>query len=131
MRFESLPVPYDCRIIYRLVAEVPKGEVASYGMIASLIHGVTSRMVGRALSQLEAGTKTPWHRIVQSSGRIAPRPGAAEQRDRLAKEGVTFRKNGAVEWKAHCWKGPSQKWIEKSGADIHDVMETIASWSRK
>lgn len=131
MRFESLPVPYDCRIIYRLIAEVKKGEVASYGMIASLLPGVTSRMVGRALSQLEAGTKTPWHRIVQSSGRIAPRPGAAEQRDRLVKEGVAFRKNGAVDWSAHLWRGPSQKWIDRTGDDIHDVMETIAGWSRK
>lgn len=121
-------MPIDHKIIWRLVAEVRKGEAASYGMIASLLPGVTSRMVGRALGALPAATKTPWHRIVQSTGKIAPRPGAGEQRARLLKEGVKFRKSGAVDWGRHRWRGPSQEWIDKSGLDPHDAMAIIAGW---
>ena len=123
-------MPSDYKEIYALVRQVPKGAVASYGMIASLLPGVSARLVGRALGQLDDGTKTPWQRIINSSGAIAPRPGAGEQRDRLKAEGVSFRKNGHVDLKSHLWRGPSQRWIEKSGMDPIDVMEIIAAWRR-
>ena len=115
--------------VYDLVREVPKGEVAGYGMIASFLPGVTSRMVGRALAHLE-GDGAPWHRIVNSGGGIAERPGAAEQRRRLKKEGVAFRRNGNVDWKAHRWRGPSQGWVDRTGADPVLVMEVVAGWAR-
>lgn len=115
--------------IYALIREVPKGEVASYGMIASLIPGVGPRQVARAMRTAPKGLA--WYRIITSSGAMADHSGAEEQRRLLKKEGVAFRKNGAVDWTAHLWRGPSQKWIDRSGADIHDVMETIAGWSRK
>lgn len=118
----------DKAVIYALIREVPKGEVASYGMIASLLSGVGPRQVGAALSHMQAGVKIPWHRIVQSSGAIAPRVGAERQRDLLSAEGVTFRKNGAVDLCAYRWRGPSQRWIAKSGLDIEAVMEIIAGW---
>ncbi len=121
---------FDFNVVYDLVNEVPKGEVASYGMIASLLPGVTARMVGRALSQMPAEMKTPWHRIVQSSGAIAPRDGAQKQRDLLAAEGVVFRQNGGIDWKNHRWRGPSQKWVAKSGMDPVEVMEIISGWRR-
>ena len=121
---------YDYNIIYALIKDVPKGEVASYGMIASLLPGVTARMVGRALSHLGDGSQTPWHRIVNATGAIAPRPGAAEQRERLKAEGVLFRKNGGVDWRECAWRGPSQRWIGKSNADPVAVMEIVAGWAR-
>ncbi len=119
----------DYDSIYGLIREVPKGEVASYGMIASLIPGVGPRQVARAMRTAPNGL--PWYRIITASGAMADHSGAEEQRRRLKREGVTFRRNGVVDWSAHRWKGPSQKWIDRSGADIHDVMETIADWSRK
>lgn len=119
---------YDYGLIYRLIDEVPKGEVASYGMIASLLPGVTSRMVGRALSHMPRGEKAPWHRIVNASGAISARPGAGEHRMRLKTEGVAFRKNGHVDLSAHRWRGPSPVWIAKTGADPVEVMEIVASW---
>ncbi len=100
-------------------------------MLASLLPGVTARMVGRALSRLEDGAKTPWHRIVNSTGAIAPRPGAAEQRQRLEGEGIAFRKNGHVDMGAHQWPGPSPIWIEKSCMDPIDVMEIVSTWRRR
>jgi methylated-DNA-protein-cysteine methyltransferase-like protein len=119
----------DFTLIHSLIREVPKGEVASYGMIASLLPGVGPRQVARALRS--APNDLAWYRILTASGAPADHSGAAEQRRLLKKEGVAFRKNGAVDWSAHRWKGPSQKWIDRHGADIHDVLETIAGWSGK
>jgi len=119
---------FDFDEVYSLIEEVPKGETASYGMIASLLPGVTARMVGRALAHLSDGAATPWHRIVQSSGAIASRPGAGEQRERLTAEGVTFRKNGGVDIKRHRWRGPSPAWIVKTERDPIEIMEIIVRW---
>jgi methylated-DNA-protein-cysteine methyltransferase-like protein len=116
----------DYSPIYALIREVPKGEVASYGMIASLVPGAGPRQAARALRNAPKGL--PWHRIITSSGAMADHSGAEKQRRLLKAEGVKFKKNGAVDWSAHRWRGPSQKWIEKSGLDIESVMEIIASW---
>lgn len=123
-------MPFDPKPIYQLVDDIPKGQVASYGMIASLLPGVTARMVGRAMSQLETGSKTPWHRIVQSAGTIAERLSAGVQREKLKEEGVDFRKSGAVDWSACRWQGPSQRWIARTGADPERVLEILSTWPR-
>lgn len=114
--------------IYTLIREVPQGEVASYGMIASLIPGVGPRMIARALRT--APKDLPWFRIITSSGAMADHSGASRQCDLLRKEGVSFRRNGAVDWAKHRWRGPSQDWIEKSGFETEAVMEIIAGWRR-
>lgn len=121
-----MSVDYDN--VHALIREVPKGEVASYGMIASLLPGVGPRQVARALRTAPKGL--PWQRVITASGAMADHNGAARQRALLKKEGVAFKKNGAVEWSAHRWRGPSQKWIDKSGLDIERVMEIIADWKK-
>lgn len=116
----------DYAPIYALIREVPKGEAASYGMIASLLPGVGPRQVARAMRFAPKGL--PWFRIITSSGAMADHSGAEEQRRRLKKEGVAFRKNGAVDWKTCRWRGPSQQWIDANGMDIEAAMEIIAGW---
>lgn len=115
-------------VITSLIAEIGCGEVASYGMIASLLPGVTPRMVGSALRALGPKSAVPWHRVVQSAGTIADRQGAALQRKKLIAEGVAFRPNGAVDWKKHRWRGPSPVWIARAGLDFDDAMAVIAGW---
>ncbi len=85
-------------------------------------------MVARALRS--APKDLPWFRIVTASGAPADHSGAEEQRRKLKQEGVVFRKNGAVDWSASRWRGPSQKWIDKGGHDLHEVMEIVAGWDR-
>lgn len=121
-------MPTDVKPIHDLIRQVRKGEAASYGMIASLIPGVGPRMVARAMRTAPKGLA--WYRIVTASGAPADHSGAHEQRRRLKAEGVTFRKNGAVDWSKHRWRGPSQTWIEQNGLSIEDAMEIIAGWSR-
>ncbi|WP_428407801.1 MGMT family protein [Hyphococcus sp.] len=118
----------DYDAIHVLIREVPKGEVASYGMIASLLPGVGPRQVARAM--WTAPKTLAWYRIITASGAPADHSGAEEQRRRLKKEGVAFKKNGSVDWAQCRWKGPSQKWLDKSGREIEEVMEIIASWKR-
>jgi len=122
-------VATDYDPIYALIREVPKGEVASYGMIASLIPGAGPRQVARAMRTAPDDIK--WYRIITSSGAMADHSGAEEQRRRLKREGVAFRKSGAVDWSKHRWRGPSQHWIEANGRDFEDVMETDAGWGRR
>jgi methylated-DNA-protein-cysteine methyltransferase-like protein len=126
--FRAVAMPVDYAPIHDLIRDVPAGAAASYGMIASLVPGAGPRQVARALREAPRGLQLPWHRIVTASGAPADHSGAAEQRRRLKKEGVAFRKNGAVDWSQSRWQGPSAAWIAKTGADPLDVMEIVAGW---
>ena len=116
----------DYTPVYVLIREVPKGEVASYGMIASLLRGVGPRQVARAMRT--APKDLPWHRIITASGAPADHSGAVRQRSLLKKEGVAFRKSGRVDWAAHRWRGPSKDWIDNMRADPIEVLEIVSGW---
>ena len=90
--------------IWQIVSRIPAGQVASYGQIAHLA-GVPShaRLVGRILSRLPAGTRLPWHRVVNSQGRIT-NPNREGQRRRLESEGVTLL-NGRISLRVYGWDG--------------------------
>ena len=79
--------------IWETIAEIPRGNVASYGQIAE-IAGIPrgARQVGYALRQLPEGYRAvPWHRVLQVSGKIAFQKGSRpykEQSKRLLTEDV-------------------------------------------
>ncbi len=92
--------------IYRLVRRVPKGKVSSYGDIASMCRrDVSARTVGWAMS--DAPPDVPWHRIVNSRGRltIGRRSVALMdlQRSLLEAEGVTFVRFDQAIIEKHRW----------------------------
>lgn len=80
--------------VFSVMAEIPPGRVTTYGRIAAMAEGVTPRMVARALRELPEGHGLPWFRIITASRRLADHPGAAEQRERLAAEGVVLDGRG-------------------------------------
>jgi methylated-DNA-protein-cysteine methyltransferase-like protein len=89
--------------IWKAVAAVPRGQVASYGGIA-LRAGLPrrARLVGHALKVAPASLKLPWHRVLNAQGRISLPAGSKAhrmQRRLLEEEGVRFR-NGRVDRKA-------------------------------
>lgn len=96
----------DENLIYEIlsaVEEIPEGCVASYGQIARLIgREKNSRLVGKVLSMAQFYGHYPCHRVVNHAGRLAPH--FPEQRERLAAEGITFRKNGNVDMQKHQWQ---------------------------
>jgi len=86
--------------IWKAVAAIPRGEVASYGGIARRA-GLPrrARFVGHALKVAPASLRLPWHRVLNAQGRISLPAGSKAhrlQRRLLEEEGVRFR-NGRVD----------------------------------
>jgi methylated-DNA-protein-cysteine methyltransferase-like protein len=69
-----------------VVAEIPKGRVATYGDIAARAGSRSPRLAGYVLAQL-SDDDTPWHRVLRADGTPAPHL-AAEQLRRLRVERV-------------------------------------------
>jgi methylated-DNA-protein-cysteine methyltransferase related protein len=85
--------------IYLALAAIPEGQVIAYGQLGKLA-GLTNgaRQVARALCELPEGSNLPWHRVINSQGKIAMAPGSlgyTEQTRRLTNEGVVI-KNGKI-----------------------------------
>ena len=95
------------RAVWRVVSEIPRGHVATYGQIAAWLgYPRHARMVGRALRSVPAGV--PWHRVVNSRGGISLRAAMGSmvtQRILLEQEGVKLRQ-GRVSLTRHRWDGP-------------------------
>ncbi|MEO1819393.1 MGMT family protein [Pseudomonas sp.] len=88
------------------LASIPPGRVTSYGKLAELAGlGRGARLVGRWLGQLPEGSRLPWHRVLNSQGRLslsADTPAGQEQRARLSAEGVLVR-SGRVNLQHYGW----------------------------
>lgn len=114
--------------IYELVRAIPAGQVASYGMIASLIPGATARIVGYAMAARPPDKGIPWQRVINSAGKISDRDGAMRQHKRLMEEGIIFSKSGKINWKAHGWQGPDEGWLDQHGIEFMDFLEIQQKW---
>ncbi|TLU65122.1 MGMT family protein [Thalassotalea litorea] len=78
--------------IWTLVALVPEGKVVSYGQLADLA-GLPgrARLAGRALKLASPTQNLPWHRVVNSQGKISLPKGSEPYQRQVAKlqeEGV-------------------------------------------
>lgn len=96
--------------IYQLVAQIPAGEVSSYGDIAAIVGGgCDARTVGYALAELGAREEqVPWQRVVSRDGTISTR--GLLQHQLLEAEGVTFNSQDQVIMSRHRWRGPDAAW---------------------
>ena len=108
--------------IYSLIEQIPAGQVASYGQIAFLAEAGSARIVGRALAQLPKGRRLPWHRVINSQGRISDRKDGGEgdlrQKRLLQAEGVLFDAKGRVDFAEVAWPGPAWTWLQANGFDL-------------
>ena len=80
--------------IYRLVRDIPRGRVMTYGQIAAII-GMprAARAVGFAM-RMCGKRRIPWHRVINAQWRLSFPPDSEPyetQKHRLLQEGVTFR----------------------------------------
>ena len=95
--------------VYKIVAKIPKGKVATYGQLAILIgRPGSARTVGWAMRGAKEELHLPCHRVVNRFGEMAPGDtfGAPEiQRNILISEGITFKDNGLIDMKKHLWNG--------------------------
>lgn len=93
------------QMVWQVVKKIPKGKVATYGMIARSV-GIDPRMAGWALHANRSGN-VPCHRVVDRNGRLAPNfafDGWREQKRRLEAEGVTFRDEMHVNLEESLWQ---------------------------
>lgn len=86
--------------VIKIITAIPPGKVMTYGQIARLAGSPrAARQVVRIIHSMSDKYKLPWHRIINSKGRIGipDEEGATFQRMLLMSEGVEFTKEGSVE----------------------------------
>src|SRR6201998_2074390 len=90
--------------VYRLVKQIPRGRVLSYGALAKALRlRGGARSAGRAMSATPSGKGIPWHRVVGENGKILIRePYASPPRKLLQSEGVQLLES-RVDLKRHQW----------------------------
>ncbi len=95
--------------VYEKVKQVPKGKVASYGQIATLVGNPrASRAVGYALHANPQPGLIPCHRIVNRFGSLAPAfafGGQEVQKKLLEAEGIIVGEDFCVDLKKFGWDG--------------------------
>lgn len=94
--------------VYRIVQQIPRGRVATYGQIAMLAGNPRmSRQVGWALHQNPDEAHIPCHRVVNRFGGLAPSfvfgEGIGEQRRRLESEGIAVTPQDTVDLRIYQW----------------------------
>lgn len=93
--------------ILAVVALIPYGKVATYGQVAKLA-GLPkhARLVGYALKHMDAQADLPWHRVINSQGKISlgrlNERGENIQQEKLPQEGIALT-GAKVDLKKHQW----------------------------
>lgn len=93
--------------VYRLVQQIPRGRVMTYGQLAKALRlRGGARVAGYAMAACPNGRGIPWHRVVGAGGRILIRePIASLQRRLLESEGTTIAR-WRVDLPQHMWNPP-------------------------
>jgi methylated-DNA-protein-cysteine methyltransferase related protein len=103
-------VPNFYAAVYGLVAQIPRGQVTTYGQIARWLgHPSAARAVGYALHALPSGSEIPWQRVINAAGRVSSRCDRHYeeiQRALLEAEEVKFDSYGNVDLQRFGWSGP-------------------------
>jgi methylated-DNA-protein-cysteine methyltransferase-like protein len=92
--------------IWQFVKKIPHGKVATYGQIARLA-GIDghARFVGYALHGVPQKSGIPWHRVINSQGRISLSGLSARRQRRLLElEKIEFSPAGKIDLKTFQWK---------------------------
>ncbi len=80
--------------VYEIVAQIPPGEVLTYGQIARILGNPrAARQVGWAMRKCPADL--PWHRVVRADGKIVCGADTLA-RELLVKEGAVFLPDGRI-----------------------------------
>lgn len=98
--------------IYSVVKQIPKGKVATYGLVATIAGNPRwARVVGYALHVNPEPFIIPCHRVVNREGRVAPAfafGGENVQRQLLENEGIVFENDGSIDLQKYCWNGETK-----------------------
>jgi methylated-DNA-protein-cysteine methyltransferase-like protein len=105
---EPIPVSFDP--VYRLVKQIPRGRVLTYGALAKALRlRGGARTAGRAMGATPQGKGIPWHRVLGANGKILIRePYASLQKKLLESEGIPVVES-RINVKKHLWTPPKKK----------------------
>jgi len=82
--------------VWKVVSEIPPGHVLTYGEVARLSGNAGwARRVSQALRRAPRKMNLPWHRVINSQGKISfpeDSSGWIRQKEMLEDEGVVFLK---------------------------------------
>ena len=93
-----------------VIGHIPEGKVLTYGRAAALSGNPRgARQISRILHSMSEKYDLPWHRVVNSKGKISLRPfnGYELQKALLESEGIQFSVNGTIDLTVCLWKGPA------------------------
>jgi methylated-DNA-protein-cysteine methyltransferase-like protein len=95
--------------VYKLVKQIPRGRVITYGALARVLHlRGGARTAGRAMAATPSQKGVPWHRVVGHRGKLLVRePYASLQRKLLETEGVVLVES-RVNLATHHWTPPKK-----------------------
>lgn len=117
------------KMVWEIVKQIPRGIVATYGQIATMIpvpDGVeppvydklSPQWVGSAMHATPENGGIPWQRVINSMGKISFPEGSKQallQRELLEAEGVIFDDKNKVDFNEVGWDGPDDDWLNEHG----------------
>ena len=94
--------------VWQVVQGIPRGHVLTYGEVARLA-GMSraARRVSMAMRRAPREMELPWHRVINSQGKISfpeDSAGFMEQKELLEEEGVVFL-NGKIDLNRFGYQG--------------------------
>ncbi len=92
--------------IIEILKRIPKGKVATYGMIAAMAgNPKAARTVSFILSSSSKKYNLPWHRIINSKGTISLKEGQGFelQKKMLESEGLVFKDDNSIDLRKWGW----------------------------
>ena len=94
--------------MWAIVARIPAGKVATYKQIAVMLgNPFAARIVGWAMNGIPDNMDLPWHRVINSKGRVSSRNREHEaeiQQRLLTAEGIEFDMNGTIDLERFQWQ---------------------------
>ena len=91
--------------IFKLLCEVPRGKVTTYGELAKAANSRAFRAVGQILNRNTNAPKVPCHRVVMSDGRIGGYAfGVSKKVDLLKSEGVSVSDGRVIDFERRLFR---------------------------
>jgi methylated-DNA-protein-cysteine methyltransferase related protein len=105
--------------VYRLVKQIPRGRVTTYGSLAKALRlRGGARTAGRAMAATPSGRGIPWHRVVGYGGKLLIRePYSSLQRKLLESEGVRLLES-RVDLRIHLWKPDNSRRVRTKQTQV-------------
>ena len=95
------------RDVIKIIKNIPSGKVLTYGRIAKLAgNPQAARQVSWLLHSSSKKYNLPWHRVINSLGKISMKSfdDREYQKRLLEKEGVVFRDSYKIDLKEYLWE---------------------------